>query len=177
VYERDALQLVVNDFGKLLNADPPEESVQQFLRDYPVLLHQFSPERIFYKPPILSKFEADVVILNHKKELVLIELERPGKRLLIKDGGMAAETQHAFKQVNDWLYEASEHRSAVLSCLDLQPGDVNKIRGVVITGRDQGYDDSDLRKLKWTDFGQVDLFTYDDLIGSLVALVRGMSDL
>ena len=85
--------------------------------------------------------------------------------------------QHALDQVRDWLHTADEHRAAVLNCLGLQPDDVSAISGVVILGRDRDYKEDHLRKLKWTGFGRIAFFTYDDLLRSLVSLTHMFSEL
>ena len=175
LYETRALDVIGNEFESLLDSRPSEENVQQFIKDNPILLQQFSPERIFFKAPILTKHKTDIVILNHKKELILIELEKPGLSLLKKDGGQSAPLQHPFKQVRDWLDESDFHRIAVLSCIDISPEEVGTVRGVVIAGRDYGYDEDHLRKLKGADFGRISFFTYDDLLKGLQLLSRSMS--
>lgn len=177
LYEKDALEKIANDFINLLNLDPLEEVAYQFIKDNPILLHQFSPKRIFYKPSILSKYKADIVILNQKKELLLIELEKSGTRILKKDGGLTADVQRPFTQVNEWLHMIEEEKSAVLRGMDLIPSDVSKIRGIIIMGRNKGYDDEHFRKFNWTDFGKIDFYTYDDLLNSLIILIRNMRDL
>jgi len=177
LYERGALEAICNQFASLLDLNPEEEQVQQFIEDNPILLHQFGPERIYHKAPILTKHKTDFAILSNKGALILIEIEKPGKRLLKKDGGMTADLQHAFDQVRDWLHRIEDHRAATLACIDLKPEEVVSVRGVVIAGRDSGYPADHLRKLKWTDFGQIDFYTYDDLLRGSVALVQTVSDL
>ena len=177
LYEKNALEVIVNDFMNLLNLDPLEEPVQKFIEENPLLLYQFSPQRIFYKPPILSKYYADIAVVNQKKELILIELERPGKSILKKDGGRTADLQRPFTQVEDWLFSIEQHRNAVLDGFDLSPSDVSKIRGVVVMGRDNECNEEHLRKLKWNDHGKIDFYTYDDLVNGLITLIRNMRDL
>lgn len=173
-YHNSELDVKRIHFQLLLDlfSDTNEERVQQFLEDNQIFLSIFSPVKIFFKAPIFSKYKTDIVILNHKKELLLIELEKPSKPLLKKNGGITSELQHPFDQVRDWLHEVKEHRAAVLSGFNLNSGDVGTIRGVVIMGRDKGYNPEHLRKLKMTDFGEVTLYTYDDLIMGLSSLAR-----
>jgi Domain of unknown function (DUF4263) len=178
-YQQSKIEAVCSAFARLVNSDPPEEEVQKFIQSNTILLHMFGPKRIFFKPPILTKYNADIAILNHKKELLLVELERPSLQLLRKDGGTCAELMQPLKQVNDWLHLAEEHRAAVLGCIhNLTLSDVSRIRGVVIAGKDKGYDSEQLRHFKWTDFGpNITVFTYDDLIGSVASLVRAVGNL
>jgi hypothetical protein len=86
MYETEVLENICSRFSDLLNRNPPEERVQEFIEGNPILLQHLSPVRMFYKSPILSKYNTDIVILNQKKELLLIELERPGIQLLKKTG-------------------------------------------------------------------------------------------
>lgn len=178
LYEKHTLELICNQFAAVLVPDPREETVQQFIQANPILLQQFAPQRLYHKPPLLTKYTADFAVLNNKGELILIEIEKPNKRLLKKDGGISAEFQHAIDQVRDWLHLVEEHRAAALECMGLKPEEVVSIRGVVIMGRDGSCAPNHLRKLKWTDFGHgITFYTYDDLISGLVTLVRTITDL
>jgi len=175
LYERSSLTSVRVEFANLLSEDPPEESIQKFLEEHPVLLHQFPAIRLIPKPPILTNYVADFAIVSPQKELVLIEIEKASTRLLNKDGGVAAPLTHAFNQVSDWLMKVGDHRIAALDSLEIDKKDVGVIRGVVIAGRDSGYDAFHLRKLKARDFGQVEFLTYDDLLFSMDALVQNLA--
>ncbi len=89
-YERSALDSLRIEFINLLNTDPREEVIQQFIEKNPVILHQFPSEKLFSKPPILTRFKADFALVTPQKELVLIEIERASIRLLKSDGGQLA---------------------------------------------------------------------------------------
>jgi hypothetical protein len=171
-YERGALQNLCIEFRKLVDSNPPEETLQKFIEKNPVLLHPFPSQRLFFKPAILTKFRADFAIVTPQKELVLIEIERAGTRLLRKNGDHHSDLTHALGQINNWLHEADEHRLAVLDTLEIPRDMVGKIKGVVIAGRDAGNDAGHLRRLKGADLGRVALFTYDDVIASLAALAQ-----
>jgi len=54
---------------------------------------------------------------------------------------------------------------------------VGNIRGVVIAGRDRGYDGEDLRRLKGMQRDRISFLTFDDLAASLSALVEQMRGL
>ncbi len=84
---------------------------------------------------------------------------------------MHSELNHAFDQVRDWLHVVDEHRLAVLDTLNIDRSRVSTIRGVVIAGRDVGYDAQNLRRLKGSDWGKISLLTYDDLLFSLDSLI------
>ena len=172
LYEASSLEDIRSNFLELLKANPKEELLQQFIQENPVLLHQFPAEEIFFKPPILTFFKADIGIVTHQKELILIELEKTSTKLIKRDGGLHSELNHAFDQVRDWLPIVDEHRLAVLDSLNIDRSMVSTIRGVVIAGRDIGYDAKHLRRHKGTDWGRITFLTYDDLLFSLDSLIR-----
>jgi hypothetical protein len=177
LYERSTIETVRSTFAEVLQSAPKEEFLQKFLEENPILLHQFPSVRLFSKPPILTFFVADFALLTPNKELLLIELEKTTTKLMKKDGGLAADLSHAFDQVRNWLHVVDEHRLAVLETLKIARDEVSSIRGVVIAGRDAGYDAHHLRKLKGADWGRVLLFTYDDLLFALDALVSRINSL
>ena len=176
LYERSSLETLLTEFRKLLDSVPNEETLQKFLEQNPILLHQFPAENLFFKPPILTFFKADLAIVTPQKELILIEIERSSTRLLKKDGGEAAPLRHAFDQVQSWLHTVDEYRLAVLDSLDINRRMVSSVRGVVIAGRDAGYDAEHLRRLKGIDRGRVAFLTYDDLAFSLAAIIGRMKE-
>ena len=108
-----------------------------------------------------------------QKKLVLIELEKTTTKLIKKDGGLHSALNHAFDQVRDWLHVVDEHRLAV----NIDRSRVSTIRGVVIAGRDLGYDAQHLRQLKGSDWGKITLLTYDDLFFSLDSLIRKIASM
>jgi len=74
----------------------------RFIKKNPIFLSHFSPVRIRHKAPVLTRFETDIVILDQRRVVLLVELEKPALKLMKKDGGMAAPLQHAFDQVRQW---------------------------------------------------------------------------
>lgn len=172
LYEKSSLEDTSTEFSQLIARNPREELLQQFINKNPILLHQFPAERIIVKPKILTSYCADFGIITPQKELLLIELEKTTTRLMTKDGDMAAPLTHAFDQVRNWLHEIDEHRLAVLDSLDIERDAVSVVRGIVIAGRDVGYDSRNLRRLKGADYGRVAFLTYDDILFALGALIR-----
>jgi hypothetical protein len=177
LYEESALESVCGQFDQLLGNEPPEIEILQFIRENPILLHRFSPTRIFFEVPILSRYRADIVILTTNHDLLLIEIERADTRLLKMDGGMASPMRHAFDQVRDWLHMIENHKLAVLECIGLEPDEVSAIRGVVILGRDADYSPKHLRRLRWEDYGRTAFYTYDDILRDLMLLRRSFGSL
>jgi hypothetical protein len=164
LYEQEALQKIRAGFLALLDTDPGEEPVQKYLENNSVLLAHFSPQKLLFKKPILSFFVTDFVILTPHNELLLIEIEKPGTRLLKSDGGIAAKLQHAFDQVRSWRKYVRVHFQASLESIGVKSDEVSSVKYVVIAGRDQGYDESELRELKSAYRGEIQFFTYDDIV-------------
>lgn len=171
LYEKSSLQLIRGEFASLIESGCKEEELQQFINGNPIILHQFPSVRILPKPPITTAYKADFAIVTPQKELILIELERATTRIMKQDGGTASELTHAFDQVKDWLYEFGDHRVSILDGLSIDRHEVSSLKGVVIAGRDVGYDARELRKFKSKDFGGIIFLTYDDLLFSLDALI------
>jgi len=174
LYEHRAIDQISQELLHLAKTKPREEDVQRFLSKNPIVFHFLSPLRLYEKPPILSKHQADFAILDSRGTLIFVEIERPDIRLIRKDGATSAEMEHAISQVRDWLFLYEKHRAAVLECLDLRDREVTRVRGLVIAGRDQGYDSEKLRRFKWQDRGVIDCMTYDDLLSILATLNREM---
>jgi len=174
LYQRDAIDRISDDFLQLIKRNPKEEEIQQFLAGNPIVFHFLSPVRLFEKPPIHSKHQADFAILDSRGTLFFVEIERPDVLLLRKDGAASAEVEHAISQVRDWLFLYEKHRSAVLECLDLRDREVTRVRGLLIAGRNESCDAENLRKFKWQDRGAIDCMTYDDLLSIFAALSREM---
>ena len=177
LYHAASLRSIFNNFAKLISRNLPEEILQKFINENPVLLHQFPSTRIIAKPKILTSYVADFGIVTPKKELLLVELEKTNVHLLKKNGGIAAPLSHAFDQVRDWLHEINEHQLAVLDSLGIDRNEVGAIRGIVIAGRDSGYDAKNLRKLKGADLGPITFLTYDDLLFAFEALIQRVEGL
>jgi Domain of unknown function (DUF4263) len=177
LYEKSSIESLRVEFVNLLNSDPLEESLQKFIEGNPILLHQFTPVRLSFKPAILTRFNADFAVVTPEKELVLIEIERAGTRLLKSDGGQHSELTHAIDQVHNWLGVTRDHLLAVLDdSLHVPREMVGTVRGVVIAGRDLGNDASYLRSLKARYRGDIKFLTYDDLAAALAALSQSLGD-
>jgi hypothetical protein len=178
LYEKGALKNIHTNFAALLEEKAPEETFQKFIENNPVLLHQFSPKRLFFKAPILSLRKTDFAIVNHQHELILLELEKPETRLLKTDGNIHSELQHAIGQPREWLHYADEHRGAVLECIGVDRKEVGAVHAVVVAGRDAGYDPEHLRRLKGNaGYARVKVMTYDDLLANLGTLIRSLEAL
>jgi len=177
LYESEAIENISFNFFNLINQNPDEQRLQTFFQNSLILLHQFTPEKIFPKAPILTKYKTDFIIKTQSGELILIELEKAGTQLLKKDGGRHSELQHAADQVRDWVHTLETHKTACLDCIGLKVEEITRIRGVVIAGRDSEYDPVHLNRLKWDLGRDLVLYTYDDIMRSLVGLYRTVHQL
>ncbi|MCI5105117.1 MAG: DUF4263 domain-containing protein [Pseudomonadales bacterium] len=174
MYDKNNLELIYSEFTELLKCNPKEEALQVYLQDHLILFHQFTAERIIFKPPVMNKHKADFAILRSNKELLLIEIERADTRLLTNTGHKAAPLNHAFSQVEDWLHCFDDHRLAILDDIGLKREDVSNVKGVVIAGTESGYDAAELRKIKSADYGRIVFLTYDDIASGLRSLIDGI---
>src|SRR5262249_17222988 len=111
------------------------------------------------------------------KELLLVELERPGTRLQKKlkhTFGLTAELQHALDQVRSWIQVFEDHRAAALTNIDLSIDEVAKVKGVVVAGRTPTTTE-EARGLRGRPFDDVELFTYDDLLNDFLNMLRDVA--
>lgn len=171
MYEKTALEQSCREFLAIIDKKNKEEVAQKFIENNPVFLHIFQPRKILFKPPILTKYFADFAILNSRNELVLVEIERPHLKLLKKDGGSTADLEHAFHQIRTWMQTLNDHRAAALEALDLKLSDVAKVKGVIVAGRNPTIE-AHIRLLRVLSSAEIELFTYDDLLGSVTELVK-----
>lgn len=170
-YEQSALEEHCRSFRRLVDSNPGEETIQRFLENHPIFFHLFVPEKLMFKSPVLTKYFVDFAIVNNRKELLLVEIEKPSLRLLKKDGGVTADLQHALDQVRSWLRLFNDHKAAALDGLNLKLDEVAKIKGVVIAGR-KPKDEGQTRILRSTSWGDIEVFTYDDLLRSVAEIVK-----
>ena len=175
-YEKSNLETIRLNFIQLLNNNPKEELIQKFIQDNPILLHQFLADKIYFKPPILTSFKADFGIITAQKEFILIEIEKAETRLLNKNGTVASELSHAIDQVLNWFQLIEDHKIAVLEEIGIKRENINKIRGIVIAGREKNYNSTHLKKLKSQTWSNITFYTYDDLISAIGALINNLDE-
>lgn len=175
LYERASLGVVYDQFAAMLAANTTEGTIHEFLNDNTILFHPFSPSRLINKAPILNRYQTDFAILTSTGDLLLVEIEKPSTRILGKSGHGTAHLNHALDQVRDWLQIVKEHRKACLDMMSIADTEVAKVRGLVIAGRGRIYEPDEMRRLKSTDYGEIDVWTFDDLLNSLGVLIREMS--
>lgn len=169
-YAHSQLLEIAAQFLSLLQKEKKEEVVQKFLEHNKVLLARFHAQRLFIKPRILGKFNADFAVLDSQGVLTLIEIERPTLRLFKKNGHLRSEFNHAYEQVQDWLDEVLRHRAAVIEGLGLNADQVLSIRGCVVAGRAKSEKREHLRRHLSQPRQGIDFLTLDALADSLVSM-------
>jgi len=174
LYEQTALETFCREFTKLIDSNIDEEQVQKFIETHPIFLHIFSPKKILFKPPVLTQFVADFAILDNREELLLIEIEKPQLKLLNKNSHTTAGLNHAFSQVRYWKRVLDDQRSAALAEMGFRLEEVAKVKGIVIAGRRP--DSEKARKTLRSLTADIELHTYDDLIDSVVELIKHVAN-
>lgn len=175
LYEVTKLEDDCRQFKSLLDRKVAEEELQNFLEAHPIFFARFSASRLIAKPKIMIKYVADFAILNRRKELLLIEIEKANMQLLTKGRRITARLQHAVTQVTDWIQEVSDHKTAVLNSHGIELKEVAVVRGVVIAGRSPS-DDEEARSLRRAFSGDVDFYTYDDLLRDITEVIRQIAN-
>jgi hypothetical protein len=94
LYEKSGIDSLRLEFINLLNLNTPEESLQIFLEKNRILLHQFPAERLFFKPPILTRFRGGFCHRHTAKGADLYR-DRAGKHTFIEEGWRPASRTHS----------------------------------------------------------------------------------
>jgi len=175
LYEQTALEQYCRELLNLIDRDSREEDLQKFLESHPIFFHIFLPIKLVFKPPILTKYFADFAVLNARNELLLIEIERSQIPMLKRDGDITADLGHAFHQVRTWTQVLNEHRAAALEAIGLELREVAKVKSVVIAGR-RPADEKRVKMLRAVSTGDIELYTYDDLLGSVSELIKHVAN-
>ncbi len=144
-----------------------------FIEQHAILLSRFHAKRLFVKPNIIGRFEADLGIVDSRNQLWLIELEKPSLQLFKRDGHPTQALMHAYGQVTDWLHQYAKYPGAILDALGLKAEDVVSVRGAVIAGRSKNVTHDVLqRQLSNPPYPNIEFMTCDDLGVSLLEISK-----
>lgn len=176
-YGHGQVKAVADKFKALIAAEDLEPPIQAFLELNPVLLTRFHPKRLFVKPNIVGRFQADFAILDSHNELWFIEIERPALPLFKKkEGHPTAGLMHAYNQVNDWLMQYQRYPGAIHAALKIGSQDVVGVRGAVIAGRSDAVTHEVLqRHYGARPYPNIEFLLLDDLASSLIAMSRKLA--
>lgn len=171
-YSHEQILQVIRKYDRLLEKED-EKAIQKFIEKYPVMLARFHAKRIYVKPEILGKFQADFGVLDTQNQLKFIEIESPKRKLFKKDGHPTVALMHAYGQVVDWLDKVKKHPLAVIESLGLKTEEVNVIKGVVMAGLGKRENQNYLqRHLSNPTYPDVEFMTLDSLSKSLLTISR-----
>jgi hypothetical protein len=175
-YGHDQVVKVVKEFNQLLYTERHEQPIQTFIEKHPILLSGFHAKRLFVKPNIVGRFQADFAAVDSRDQLWLIELEKPSMKLFKKDGHPTATMNHAYEQVRDWLYQYAKYPGAILSSLSLKENDVVAVRGAVIAGRSTpAIREALQRHLFVPPYPDIEFMTLDDLANTLLQVSKKLA--
>lgn len=171
-YAHEQVIDTVRKYTKLLDKSKKEQPIQEFIENNPILLARFHAKRLFAKPNIIGKFEADFAVIDSRNQLWLIELEKPSMKIFKKDGHPTQALMHAYGQVVDWLDEYRKHPNAVLDILKIKE-DIMAVRGAVIAGRSKNLNKDMLQRyLSNPLYPNIEFMTCDDIATNLLGISR-----
>lgn len=167
---------IMSGFNYLLEKRTKEDEFQSFIHDNPILLAKYHAKKIYFKPDISGRFQADIVVLDSKNQLILIELESPATPLFKKDGHPTTQLNHAYNQIEDWMQEYTCSPGPLLSRLNLKKEDISCVKGAVIAGmRNKESPEHYSRHMASQSYPSTEFLTYDGLVESLAQIVRTIS--
>lgn len=157
----DKLSSIILDFETLLDGEPREEMIQQFLRQHTFLLCP-TASRVAPKVKLGSEYVTDFVIEQHEPSHILVEIERADLLLFTKAGNPTKELVHAQRQVEDWRQWIHEN---LRYARDTMPN-INDPPCWVILGRRRAMDEDQRRALDRhnRELKNIRVLTYDDLL-------------
>jgi len=160
---------IISEFINLLDSNPKEEQVHQFIVRYPFIIAGLGSgvKLLFSKPKLGSDFVADFALAGWGNYIswTFVEIERPEHRLFTKEGLNAQGLNRAIAQINSWwiwLYDHSEYASKEFYKLG---GDYS---AAIVIGRRATLSDREkriLQQLNQTQLGgRLKIVTYDTII-------------
>ncbi|MEM7582814.1 MAG: Shedu immune nuclease family protein [Acidobacteriota bacterium] len=154
---------VIDEFSRMLKSVDDEEAFQVFFKMNPELLYP-GHVRIIPKMPLGSEYVTDFVVEIESRgasDYVFVEIERPGKRVFVKEGHFSAPFTQAKDQLLDW--EDWVRRN--IAYLKQELPDLHSPKFLLVMGRSQGLDSKMRRKLQEEFSGSSrEFLTYDDLL-------------
>ncbi|MCU0652497.1 MAG: DUF4263 domain-containing protein [Candidatus Omnitrophica bacterium] len=167
---------IMSGFNYLLEKSTREEDFQTFIHNNPILIAKYHAKKIYFKPDISGKFQADIIVLDTKNQLILIELESPATLLFKKDGHPTSQLNHAYGQIVDWMEEYDRSPEPLLSRLQLKKEDISCVKGAVIAGmRNKEKPEYYSRHMSKPAYPDIEFLTYDGLVESLAQIVRAIN--
>lgn len=171
---RRALSKILSDFRSLLDSDPDrEETLQQFLRDNPVLL---CPSQSRGWPKLaLGAHKTDFVFQEAAGDYLLVEIERSTLPLFIGNGHTSSELNHAKGQIADWKRYIEDNLTSVQREQGLTGISANP-KALVVIGRSSSLSENNRRMLVAleNDSPKLKVMTYDDVHDNAKAMIENL---
>lgn len=179
LYEKSSISSMLSEYQIMLieQFEENEEVFQQYLQDHPLFWNFLAPLRIWHKPPILTKYNADFAILTRMRVLYFVEIEKPKTTLIKADGGVHSELQTGLDQIRNWKIEIDKRREAVLSGLNLEQKEVHEIGYIVIAGLANKTGTSGMEKIRKMKTDADFIFCFDELASFLHSTVTALAEL
>jgi Shedu protein SduA, C-terminal len=156
-----ALHASADQLEALLADDPPEERLQEFLKEFPRILAP-THSQILAKPKLGSDHVPDFAFEDNEAQWTLVEIEASKHSVFTRAGNPTAALTHAVRRVSDWRDWVAEHRAYARNTLPR----VRDIRGLVVIGRGDSEELlTSLRRYEATLNG-VRVMTWDELVSS-----------
>ncbi|MFC2071215.1 Shedu anti-phage system protein SduA domain-containing protein [Chloroflexota bacterium] len=154
-----------------------EEQVHQFLKNNSVILGVTSIIEPISKFPLGSEFVTDFVIREIPDGYILVEIERPSLRLFKKTNPpeRTDDFNHAIQQLENWKAWVGENHPYISKKLDgISPNPMCWL----IAGRRTNLSEFEQKRLKEINeqyTTNYKIFTYDDLIDRVRAVIRNLT--
>jgi hypothetical protein len=164
---------LIDAYKQLLDSNPPEETLQQFIRANPILL---SPTQTRVWPKVvLGSRVTDFIFREADGDYTLVELEAPSRRLFIKNGDTSSQLTHARDQITDWRRYLEDNLATVQRELGLD-GISPNAKGLIVIGRSDSLLPRDRRKLTtWQgEAPRNKILTYDDVLENAKAAMESI---
>lgn len=154
-----ALHAAADELEALLDTEPNEERLHQFLVQSPHLLSPtFAVMRS--KPKLGSDLIPDFAFEDAEGQWTLVEIERSAHPLFTKKGDPRAELTHAKRQIDDFFDWIERHLSYAQESF---PG-ISQPDALIVIGRGEGATLAPLRSYTRHAGPRVQVLTWDDLV-------------
>jgi hypothetical protein len=160
----DNLEKILDEYECLIDdVDMPEEKLQSFLTEHPVLLTPVF-DQVIPKQQIGcgKEYETDFVIRQEADRYLVVEIEKPSTPILTRQRSFTHQFTHAEGQMVDFLGWIDDNLATARTAM---PG-IHKPRGLVVIGRRRDLDEKGRSKLaaKNATLTRFEFMTFDDLL-------------
>lgn len=152
---------ILDDFGKLIEAERTELHYQRFLELHPVLLDPLAAE-VVPQQRLGVEYATDFALRRHDGGWTVVEIERPQDNIFTTRDDFSARFTHAYGQVLDFQQWVDQH---VAYARELMPG-IAVPGGLLVVGMRRPLSPRQANKLKQfaDNSRRVDVVTYDELL-------------